>query len=102
MPIKWFELQYLCWECAGYRTAYSTLEDVVHELSDDTDYRPISVCTIEAGLPRVHDFIEWNVSRLDGIEEYDYRTPNGEIATAYSYLDDDQEMVLFIFNGKGY
>ena len=104
LTIKWFELQYLCWECSGNTDPYATLEDVVHELTDCTDYRPINVRTInEQGVPATHDFIEWNDCYLETIEPYDYRTGDQEATTAYSYQDDeDNEKVIFLFNKKGY
>ena len=111
ITIKWFELRLSCWECAGSKSAYATLEDVIYELSNDdfTDYhRDISVCTIEAGLPVVYDKIMFSVCELDEIEEadyqeYDYRTGKKVATNAYSYVDDeDTEKVIFIFNEKGY
>ena len=104
MSIKWFELNYTCWECSGFNKAYATLEDVVHELTDCTDYRPISVRTInEQKIPATHDFIEWGDCYLESIEPYDYNMRNKEATTAYSYQDDEgDEKIIFIFNEKGY
>lgn len=103
MTTKWFELQFACWECSGETKPYASLEEVVHELAECTDYKPINIRFINPeGLPALYDRIEWSYCNLDDIEPSDYQI-GGMLATeAYSYSDEGVEKVIFIFNKIGW
>ena len=101
---KWYELQVECYECSGGIEYCRTLDDVADIIAfeDWYPYGDIRVRTISNGLPKVIDKIGWNYAEIgdDDIEHYIVNTQEGEEILAYTYHDDEREMVIFIFLPK--
>ena len=97
----WFELQTNCYECAGNSQAFRTLDDVAEAIITDSWYsfKPVQVRTLHNGLPKTIDIIGFNVSDIEDIEWYDYRTEAGEEVITYSFTNNyGTEKVLFLFD----
>lgn len=102
--IQWYELQANCYECSGGIEYCRTLDDVADILAfeDWQVWKPIRVRTLVNGLPKTIDQIGWNYSELGDadIDYYISAPQEDEEVLAYSYNDDEREMVIFIFLPK--